>query len=683
MSIRRPLVRLSVAFAAFTMVTGAVSVLPASAAGEDVGAEVAKHGAVVNDNPSGKTPHVLDGVVNAIAKSGDTIILGGEFTQVASADSNTIYDRQNLVAFSAATGKVDTSFKPKPDAEVTSLRVAPGGDAVFVGGFFDTVNGRATQSLAKLNINNGTHVSGFHVPKLNGRVKDVQMAGGRLWIGGTFRYVDDHLQPALATLDPSTGAFDQFQRVRFSRPLNGGALQVLKFDITPNKRKLVAIGNFSRVEAQQRGQLAMLNVGGGQARLAGWKADFYNGKCSDAYHSYMQDMDIAPSGKYFVVTTTGAWNGQHGPCDTTSRFEVKPPSSVVKPTWVDYSGGDTMYGVEITGAAVYVGGHFRWQNNPNTLDGDSPGAGAVSREGIAALDPKNGLPFQWNPGRTKGVGVFDMLATASGLYVASDTDRIGDHEYHGRIAFFPLAGGSSVPDTSSERLPTDVYLLPRGADQPSFRHYDGSKVGEQQQAPAGDIDWSAVREGFMPNGRLYLGNADGTFASRTFDGQKYGTPVTIDASDQEVTDVAWHRELATATGMFYSDGRIYYTIGGNEALYYRYFSVESGVVGAKRLVASQNVGVVDFSKVRGMFLDKGNRLYWAHADNGNLHRVDFGGGHPIRGTDVVVSGPGKDGNDWRSSVTFGMGGSRVALDRDSTRTGEDDAQMPEPAGIAR
>jgi hypothetical protein len=56
-----------------------------------------------------------------------------------------------------------------------------------------------------------------------------------------------------------------------------------------------------------------------------------------------------------------------------------------------------------------------------------------------------GLPLSWNPGRDRGVGAFALVAAAQGLWIGSDTDRIGRHEYHGRIAFMPLAGGTTVP----------------------------------------------------------------------------------------------------------------------------------------------------------------------------------------------------------------------------------------------
>ena len=90
----------------------------------------------------------------------------------------------------------------------------------------------------------------------------------------------------------------------------------------------------------------------------------------------------------------------------------------------------------MTGAAVYVGGHQRWMDNPR--GSESAGPGAVSRKGIAALDPKTGHALSWNPTRTRGEGVRALVATPNGLLVGSDTDQLG-HEYHGRIGMFPTS----------------------------------------------------------------------------------------------------------------------------------------------------------------------------------------------------------------------------------------------------
>ena len=106
---------------------------------------------------------------------------------------------------------------------------------------------------------------------------------------------------------------------------------------------------------------------------------------------------------------------------------------------------------------------MRWQNNP--FAGDSAGAGAVAREGIAALDPVNGLPLSWNPGRARGVGAQALFATSQGLWVGSDTNQIGGQQ-RGRIALMPLAGGTVVPSVAAASLPNDLFLAPQTGTRP-------------------------------------------------------------------------------------------------------------------------------------------------------------------------------------------------------------------------
>ena len=98
-------------------------------------------------------------------------------------------------------------------------------------------------------------------------------------------------------------------------------------------------------------------------------------------------MDFSPDGSYFVIVSTGGPNGTNGICDAAARFETANVSSTVEPTWINWTGGDSLWSVAVTGAAVYVGGHQRWLDNPFGLD--SAGPGAVSRPGIGAIDPVN------------------------------------------------------------------------------------------------------------------------------------------------------------------------------------------------------------------------------------------------------------------------------------------------------
>ena len=113
------------------------------------------------------------------------------------------------------------------------------------------------------------------------------------------------------------------------------------------------------------------------------------------------------------------------------------------------------------------------------------------------------------------MGVFALVATAQGLWIGSDTERIGRYERHARIAFMPLAGGSPVPEPHVGTLPGDLYRL--GLDGTMTRRaFDGTTAGPAAPVATG-VDWSTVRGAFAVSGRLYTGHADGTMTVRAFD----------------------------------------------------------------------------------------------------------------------------------------------------------------------
>ncbi len=88
--------------------------------------------------------------------------------------------------------------------------------------------------------------------------------------------------------------------------------------------------------------------------------------------------------------------------------------------------------------------------------------------------------------------------------------------------------------------------------------------------------------------------------------------------------VAFYGQVSNVRGMFYSGGRIYYTLTGKSDLFYRYFSPDSGIIGPDEFTAS---GGLSWSDVGGTFLN-GSTLYYVKRSTGALWSVPFAGGAP-------------------------------------------------------
>jgi hypothetical protein len=607
-------------------------------------------GSLVSAVPATGTPDIKDGEVDSIAQVGDTMILGGTFTQAANDGSTTILPRAHLVAFDQNTGQISTTFHPDPNAKVDAVIPAGDGSSVYVAGTFSSINGVARKNLARVRVSDGAVLTTFNAGAINGEVMDLRLSGGHLWVAGSFTTIKGTTQKALATVNPTTGALDPYMSQVIAGTHHGGATFVRKMDISPDGKKLVAVGNFDTIAGTKHHQAFMLDLSSSAAAtVANWQTAFYQDACSSSFNTYMRDLDFSPDGSYFVVSTTGAYGGSNSACDETARWETSSTGAGLTPSWVDYTGGDTTYAVEITDSAVYTGGHARWQNNP--FAGDSAGPGSVARTGIAALDPQSGLPFSWNPTRARGVGVFDFLVNSRGLWVASDTTTIGNRTGRERIALMPT-GGTSIAAYKTPTIPNYVYRGSAVGSSPTTgltqRFVDTNSFGAASSAPDGGIDWSKSRGAFMLNGQVYIAMSDGTLTRRSFDGSTYGSPVAVNTQDliNPLTD--WRNDIINATGMFYDSKRIYFTETGQSTLYYRYFNPESGVVGAKRLVASGNVSGIDFRDVHGMF-NTGSQLYWAKSD-GSLNKIGWVNGNAAGAPSGIATKV--DNSGWNSRSMF-------------------------------
>ncbi len=664
-----------------------LAVFPGSA-----GAAGPAHASVVTAAPDARTPQILDSstTVNerviAMAQVGNRIVVAGQFSQVrdVAANGGQTFSRTNVFAFDATTGAVDRGFAPVLNGVVNAVLAGADGVSVYLGGTFTSLNGASSRNLVQVSVATGVRTA-FRAPLLNGAINDLALTGGRLVVGGQFTTVGGVTHVGLATLHPTTGVLDEYMGVDVALHHNypdrgkaNAAIGVENLDVTPDGSRMIVIGNFRQADGLVRDQamMVLLPPTGAVVDLD-WKTTSFESVCaSNSFDSWVRDVQFSPDGAYFVVVSTGGpYTGTL--CDSASRWETAATGQTVTPRWVAYTGGDTLFSVAVTGSAVYVGGHQRWMNNGNGRD--SAGAGAVPRPGLAALDPRTGVPLSWNPGRNpRGVGAEALLATSAGLYVGSDTDYIGNRQYlRPRLAYFPLAGGTALPDENTGTLPTNVYLAGRstatataGTNDVRARFYTGTTVGTDVAVDAAGLEWSRARGAFMAGRTLFYGypNAAGSYYlyRRTFDGVAFGPATAIDPYNDPYWSTiatgslrnnqpvlyrgalpAFYSQLSSVTGMFYRDGRLYYTRSGASGLYYRSFSVESGIVGT----VEYTVATSGFNDVAGTFV-AGNDLYWASAVWGDLRRMTFVDGVPSGTVTTASPGPFSGGRDWRSRAMF-------------------------------
>ncbi|WGY02692.1 hypothetical protein QI633_02795 [Nocardioides sp. QY071] len=640
---------LAVGIVVITYLTGPIA--PAARAA-DTGNAAPQTGRIVDADPVAFTPHVMDGAVYAMARVGDMVLVGGTFTRVRNAGSSTDIARVNLFAFNAFTGQVSTSFVPNPNDRVYTLAPAADGTSVYVGGAFTSVrSGGASVSVSRLyeaDVATGTRIATFQPGTINGQVRDLSVTGNRLWVAGKFTHLQGRPSAALGTLNATTGARDPYYTGVIAGVHNGGITNVQKIATDPANSRLVLVGNFNTVNGVRRHQLAVLDIGGPSMALANYYTTQYESACSSSFETYMTDVEFSPDGSFFIVSTTGAYGGSASVagtsgCDLVARYESAATGTNVRPTWVAYTGGDTTWDTEVTADVVYVGGHMRWQNNPTR--GDAAGQGAVSRPGIGALDVANGMPYSWNPTRTLGVGVKDMVATPEGLFVGSDTDVFAN-ETHRKVAFVPLSSGATLPVRQVATLPATIYRVASGGSQLVSVGFDGTTATVPTDAPNG-TGWGTTVGAFMVNGDLYTAYANGTLTRRTFDGTTYGAPVTINAADQLVPQSDWHNgDVPNLTSLFYDRGWIYFTKAGSSQLFRRGFEIESGVVG-QQLYTFPSVTGASYSGMRGAFVADGK--LWFAGTNGSLTRADWTPTGAVAGTATPIA---PSGSGWASRALF-------------------------------
>jgi PKD repeat protein len=436
----------AIAIVLATLAVGLVAAPPAGAAQPAPG-----HTGLVPSTPRTNTPRISTGEIWDIEVVGQRVFIAGTFSslQNTTGANTAVVNQRYLASYNYSTGLIETSFRPTfGGGGVTAVEASPDGTKLYVTGSFNTVNGVTKRKIASLNPTTGAPVAGF-TANAGAQATALAATNTTVYVGGNFQTVNGSARVGLVALNGTTGAV----LPGFVNNISGGigvngALTVQQLKLTHDDSKLLVVHTGRRIAGQDRYGVGLISTQTNQ--LLPWRTRLWDdnlqfvGGIQRVYAG-----DIAPNDQYFVV---GSGSGGDRPPinDTAIAFPVAGNDNV-QPLWVSRH-FDSVYSVAITERAVYVGGHFGFQESPTAPDpwpglddvgygtgqglaGYGLGDAVVRRDHIGALNPADGKALEWNPGSNSFEGNKAMEATARGLFVGGDGMYQGGKNT-GRVAFY-------------------------------------------------------------------------------------------------------------------------------------------------------------------------------------------------------------------------------------------------------
>jgi len=476
-------------------------------------------GAIVTEQPRTDLPIALDGQVWAVEQVGTAIVVGGNFTQVQTSPGGPIVNQAAIYAYDLDSGTYLENFQPILGGvidglvEVRSIEPTPDGDAVYIGGRFNTIddrsdgNVRVRNRIAKLSLSDGRLDRNFSLTGFDASVLDLELDNfGRVYAGGNFTTAFD-LAPnrppieqtvrGLARIDGVTGAFDTGFRYEsrgdIGREFEGFRTPgVVAMEFDPARRLLFVahrgdhLFNAATNEVIDSPGLARIVIEENSHFVNTYKAlhpdpnwsvqEFYHVDQCNGRGYQVRDLDVGSN--YVVLVAQGSDSGVQ--CDTATRFPTNPGQH--RPDWVSRV-FDSVFSVSIDGNDIYLGGHFRYLTTPSApspypgeIFPDVP-PGVIGGE-VYTADPDQDETFRedlvdpgfvfpvgqlgalnattgfgnpnFDPVSDAFLGVLDLTVIDRGLLIGQDRGRINSFNV-GRSAFLDNNPTAGIPVCSVTR----------------------------------------------------------------------------------------------------------------------------------------------------------------------------------------------------------------------------------------
>ncbi len=327
-------------------------------------------------------------VVAALAVRQDTILAGGNFLSIGG------QPRHYLAAVDARTGQA-LAWAPAPSYRVTAIALQ--GNTAFVGGRFAQIGGQSRLLVAAVDLTTGAATSWD--ARITNRVRQywepppevmaLTVRAGSVFIGGLLDSLGGQFRSGLGSVDATTGAVTSWA------PLPAGGFPYSYVRALAARGDTIYVGGFfSTMQGAPRMCLAAVDVM--TATPTAW-----NPRPNDEVNALVVGDDYIYAAGYYH--TLGPWQVRYN----LAAFDL----ATGRPTdWNPDPDGLIVYSLAVKDGTVYAGGDF-------TFVGGQP------RNGIAALDAASGAATAWNPSANGAIGA--MVLRGDTVYVGGGFTRIG------------------------------------------------------------------------------------------------------------------------------------------------------------------------------------------------------------------------------------------------------------------
>jgi len=373
--------------------------------------------------------------IKSLQVVGSSLMVAGDFS-----DYGTI-TRPYLVAYDVTTKALELGFDAQLNGAVRALDGSIDGASVFAGGDFTASGATPATRIAKLSMATGAPIAGFDL-SLDSYAKEIVVHpdGNRVFIGGNFRFVNGVNAERFVAVNAGTGQPLPGYLIDFTEQTNAaseGGVRAMALNSAGTR--LAVVGNFYKVEGQERPLVAMLDVtDAASGSVTSWSTDHYTQPCTGGRVGWMRDVAFSIDGSRLYTVSSGHF--YYPACDSVNSFDATA-NGPVDALWTARP-GDTIETVAVTSDAVYIGGHFRfldWEQKTNP------------RFQVGALNPNTGEPLSWQPNANGFRGILVMESEPVGLLFGGDTSAVGGVP-HGGFAQFSWPTSAVYLRRSANRL---------------------------------------------------------------------------------------------------------------------------------------------------------------------------------------------------------------------------------------